>query len=354
MRPLGEIWLYVADSSCRRYSPLYDEICRVVATSDDVLDLVSRAPDYGHNPLLLLAGVHDLILGGADHPLADVYAGRSGEPPGPLFVDFCLGHSDELIECLSTRHVNTNEVGRSAILGPALTTVAARFGEPIAHLDVGCSAGLNLLADRYRLDYGPAGGTGSPDASVRIDCEVIGGAPPIAPSLPKVVARVGLDRDLVDLDDDRQVRWQLACVWPDTGRLQRTRAALEVARAASLTLIEGDAVRDVASSISSLPPDGIAVVTTTFVVGYLSKEERRELRSVLERASRARPIVWISADAPGVVAGIPVGHEVRDADGVESSVLGLVTFTESTAVEELLAYVHPHGSTIDWRAAATS
>lgn len=55
---------------------------------------------------------------------ADVYAGRSSADPGPLFIDLCLERRDELHELLATRQVNTNEVGRSAILGPALTTVA--------------------------------------------------------------------------------------------------------------------------------------------------------------------------------------------------------------------------------------
>ncbi|HEY6414711.1 MAG TPA: DUF2332 domain-containing protein, partial [Acidimicrobiales bacterium] len=189
---LAAIWMYVADSSCRGYSPLYDRICRTVAESDPVLELVTEAPPEGHNPVLLLAAVHHLVLGGLEHPLAAVYAGESDADPGPLFVDLCLRERDALLPLLVTRHVNTNEVGRSGALGPALTVVAARLGRPLAHLDVGCSAGLNLLCDRYLLDYGPAGRTGPADARVRIDCRVAGGSPPIAPLLPTIVARVGL------------------------------------------------------------------------------------------------------------------------------------------------------------------
>src|SRR4051794_17942908 len=87
MRDLAAIWVYVADISCRGYSPLYDRICRIVAESDDVLDLVSQAPRRAHNPVLLLAAVHYLLLGGLDHPLAAVYAGESDADPGPLFID---------------------------------------------------------------------------------------------------------------------------------------------------------------------------------------------------------------------------------------------------------------------------
>lgn len=353
MRDLAAIWLYVADSSCRRYSPLYDRICRTVAESDEVLDLVSQAPPRGHNPVLLLAAVHYLLLGGLDHALAAVYAGESHADPGPLFVDLCLHHGDALLELLASEQVNTNEVGRSAVLGPALTTVASRQAAPLGHLDVGCSAGLNLLCDRYRLNYGRAGATGPVDAPVEIRCDVVGGSPPIAPVLPTITARIGLDRAPLDVHDPQQSRWQLACVWPDTGRLTRTRLALEEARRTPLTLVRGDAVEDVGDLIASLPLYATAVVTTTWVVAYLSPEQRTGFRDALAAASESRPVAWISAEGHGVVDLIPSDGTPSDENGVEWSVLGLVTFREGHTDPELLGYVHPHGNGLDWRAGST-
>ena len=346
---LAGIWIYVADSSCRGYSPLYDRICRVVAESDAVLSMVREAPPVGHNPVLLLAAVHDLLLGGLGHPLAAVYAGESDADPGPLFVDLCLQQRDALLHLLATRHVNTNEVGRSAVLGPALTTVAARLGEPLGHLDVGCSAGLNLLCDRYLLDYGSAGTTGPTEAPVRIECRVTGGLPPIAPHLPPVVARVGLDRSPVDVTDDDEARWQLACVWPDTGRLPRTRLALEEARRAPPTLVRADAVDGVAPAIAGLPADAVAVVTTTQVVAYLSPAQRAGFGDALAAASHDRPVAWISAEVQDVVDVVPGGAAPTDDEGVEASVLGLAVFRDGAVDAELLGYAHPHGSWIDWR-----
>ena len=205
MRDLAAIWLYIANTSCRGYSPLYDRICRTVADSEEVLDLVSEAPRHGHNPVLLLAALHYLLLGGLDHPLAAVYAGESDADPGPLFVDLCLGRREAVLHLLATEQVNTNEVGRSAIIEPALTAAASRLGTPIGHIDVGCSGGLNLLCDRYRLDYGPAGATGPVDAAVQIRCEVVNGSPPIAPTLPTIAERVGLDRAPLDVHDPQLV-----------------------------------------------------------------------------------------------------------------------------------------------------
>ena len=61
-------------------------------------------------------------------------------------------------------------------------------------------------------------------------------------------------------------------------------------------------------------------------------------------------MAWISAEGHGVVDLIPsdgcsVGRERRRVE-----VLGLVTFREGHADPELLGYVHPHGSGLDWRA----
>jgi hypothetical protein len=44
VRDLAAIRIYIADSACRGCSPLYDRICRTVAESDAVLDLVEVAP----------------------------------------------------------------------------------------------------------------------------------------------------------------------------------------------------------------------------------------------------------------------------------------------------------------------
>jgi hypothetical protein len=349
MRDLAAIWLYIADTSCRGYSPLYDRICRTVAESDEVLDLVSEAPRHGHNPVLLLAAVHYLLLGGLDHPLAAVYSGESDADPGPLFVDLCLSQRDAIVGLLASEQVNTNEVGRSAIIGPALTAAAARMGAPLGHIDVGCSGGLNLLCDRYRLDYGTAGTTGPVDAAVQIRCEIVNGSPPIAPVLPTIAARLGLDRAPLDVHDPQQSRWQLACVWPDTGRLARTRLALEEARRTPLTLVRGDAVEEVGNLIAGLPNDVAAVVTTTWVVAYFSSALRTGFRDALAKAAESRPVAWISAEGQGVVDVIPSDAAPKDANGVEWSVLGLVTFRDGRADAELLGYVHPHGSGLDWR-----
>ena len=236
--------------------------------------------------MLLLAAVHYLLLGGLDHPLAAVYAGESDADPGPLFVDLCLHHRDALLELLATEQVNTNEVGRSAVIGPRSPPWPRGWVRRSAHLDVGCSAGLNLLGDRYRLDYGPAGATGPPDAPVKIRCEVVGGSPPIAPALPAIAARIGLDRAPLDVHDPEQVAVaaRLRVARHGTARRGPGSRSRRLG-AAPLELVRGDAVEDVGDLIAGLPIDATAVVTTTWVVGYFSPEQRAGFRDALAAAS---------------------------------------------------------------------
>ena len=187
---------------------------------------------------------------------------------------------------------------------------------------------------------------------MEIRCDVVGGSPPIAPSLPTIAARVGLDRAPLDVTIQTQSRWQLACVWPDTGRLPRTRLALEEARRTPLELVRGDAVEDVGDLIASLPTDATAVVTTTWVVAYFSPEQRtgfpRRAGGGLGVSARG-----VDQRASGHGRGRPdpqptVPRRTRTASsGVSSASSPSETAMPNPSCS---ATCHPHGSGLDWRA----
>jgi hypothetical protein len=313
-----------------------------------VLALVQEAPPPAHQPNVLLGVVHYLLLGGLDHPLAAVYAGESDADPGPLFVDVCLTHRAEVLELMETRRTQTNECGRSAVIGPALTWVAQQYGAPLALLDVGASAGLNLACDRYRLDYGEHGATGPRNAPVQIACKVRGGVPPIAPALPEITARLGLDRSPIDLTDAKDARWMLACIWPDTGRLERTSAAIREAQLRPPTIRTGDMVDDLRAAINELPADALACVTTTWALAYLQRAGREQFAAQLGAAGRVRPVVWISGETPGIVGPLADRKPPPDLDDIEPSLLGAIRYDGDTQDATALAWVHPHGAAIDW------
>ena len=346
---LGRLWEWFALHQFRGYSPLYERIASAVAHDEVVLDLVRAAPPEAHLPPALLGAAQFLLLDGLDHPLVDVYAGRSSVDPVPLFFDLCRTHRSELASLLAFRRVQTNECGRSALIGPGLTWLAPRLEGPFALVDVGASAGLNLLCDRYRLDYGDHGATGPPGSPVVVGCEVRGGDPPIAERLPTMTSRVGIDQAPVDLGDPDDARWLLACVWPGTDRFDRTAASIRLAREHLPTVLAGDANQLLPLVLDELDEGTAVVVVTTWAFAYFSLDQRRAFADVLADASRRRPVAWLSAEGAGTVAQLG-DATLADPDGSQAHVLGAALFDRGRSRFHLLATVQQHGGWIDWQA----
>ncbi|HWE67467.1 MAG TPA: DUF2332 domain-containing protein, partial [Acidimicrobiales bacterium] len=295
--PLADQFRQFAAAVERDGAVTYAAICRGVAEDPELLALMEQAPLAQRRPNLLLAAVHFLLLGGVAHPLAAHYdtvrlvtgTTRAPPPPGadPVaelvadFRDFCLTKRAELLPLIAVRSTQTNEVGRCAALLPALCAIAASYGEsqPISLLDLGTSAGLNLLFDRYAYTYRQradgavleAGADGSP---VRLDCTVRGelaALPPLRP--PPVAARAGLDRQPIDPDSEDAARWLLACQWPDNlPRFIRLRAALAIARTTTgrPAIFEGDLVDDLDAVAATIDDSRPLVVFHSWVAAYLS------------------------------------------------------------------------------------
>ena len=341
-KTLADYWRFFAETECKGYSPLYEAITTACANSDDVMEFVSSLPSHSHQPNLLLAAMHERVLLGLEPELSVLYADNQVRGVGVVFVEAVLKARDRLQPILSTRFTQTNEIGRVAIIAPALAAISNR--DNFTLIDVGTSAGLTLRLDDCFVDYGSHGSLGPRDSKVRVKSDVLSGNPP-RQSMP-IGRRIGIDRNILNPANEDDARWLLACVWPDTGRLDRTRAAIELAASRPSELIEGDALESLSEVLSSV--HGPVVVTTTWVVAYMDIEYRARLSADLMAASQQRDIYWISAEAPGVVSHLP---EVLppEIDGPVPSVVGLVTFTKGEIAESrVLAHAHSHGSWIWW------
>jgi hypothetical protein len=345
----AHMWAWFA-THCHDTSPLYERICLAVAGDRALLEYLRTVPPSGQLPPALLAAVHYLVLEGADPALAAIYAGEAHEDPGPLFLDFWRGHRDAVDHILATRHIQTNDCGRSALIAPALTWLASQVDGELALVDVGASAGLNLRCDRYRIDYGSSGATGPADSPVRIDCQIVGGRPPIAPRLPPIVSRIGIDRSPVDLDDPDDVRWLLACVWPDSGRMERTAASIRLAQTDRPHVLAADANEALPGVLAGLAEGAVATIVTTWAFAYLSMEDRQEFMGHLAAASHQRDVAWLSAEGTGTVEPLDA-EAATHPDRAGSDVLGAVLFREGVRQARLLGFVQGHGGWIDWRAA---
>lgn len=116
-------------------SPLYQRCARAVAGDRQVLDLLAAMPELKRQPNLLFGAVRYLY----DSP------GDAGE-----FIELVHAHSAQVTGVMMERSTQTNEPARCATLLPVL----ARLPQPLALLEVGASAGLCLLPDRYAYDFG--------------------------------------------------------------------------------------------------------------------------------------------------------------------------------------------------------
>lgn len=355
---LSGIWKWFAEREFGTYSPLYASIARTVADDKELLRLVLDAPAAAHQPNVLLAAVHYLLLSGSPHPLAALYAAGPGAnldetEPGQLFRDFCLTNREAILDLMAVRRTQTNEVGRSSVLAVGLSAAAEVIGEPMALLDAGSSAGLNLLLDRYLLDYGEHGTVGPMDSPVRVECEVRGDVNLVPERLPALGPRLGLDRSPPDVTDPDDARWLLACVWPDTYRLPRAAAALEMARQEPPAIETGDMVEDLGRALGLLGHGPVAVVTS-WSYSYLSPGDQQAFVEILAEEGRRRPVAWVSCDGHGVVGAFDAPDTSSLAAGeLSPSVLGLAVYDAAggsggsgRSEARPLALVQPHGAWI--------
>jgi hypothetical protein len=374
-QPLPDQFRHFAQGATRDGATTYEAISRFVADDPELLAMIAEAPLAQRRPNLLLAAVHYLLLGGADHPLADHYdtvravLGRAGDPETHRrevtldFKDFCLEHRAALLDLIAVRSTQTNEVGRSAALLPALSVVAATYpeGQPLSLLDLGSSAGLNLLFDsyayRYRqrsdetvLEAGPA------ESQVHLECVVrspLGDLPDL--TLPTLAERAGIDAHPIDPTSEDGARWLLACLWPDNlVRFDRLRGALAIARTTAHPPVihQGDIIDALPAVAAGLASDVPLVVFHSWVAAYLTPQRQGELVEAVRQLSRARPVHYLYMETPGETPGLPTPPS-PSAHPTSGLATALVHLDAEGSAPVRLADVHHHGKWLQWWATPT-
>src|SRR5260370_17991498 len=107
------------------------------------------------------------------------------------------------------RRTQTNEPARCATLLPALAALPG----PLALIEVGASAGLTLLFDRYSYDYDGHRIAGCDPDAPTLRCAVRGPVP-LPARVPDIAWRAGLDLNPLDVTCEDDVRCLSCLVWP--------------------------------------------------------------------------------------------------------------------------------------------
>jgi hypothetical protein len=314
---VAETYLGFADEAAGE-SPCFEAWARSVADDADVIAWLQELPPLKRQPNLVFAA-----------------ARWHGVPaPGPYdgLRKALLEDTGPIRHTIMTLSTQTNEVGRLATLLPAF----AGFGDELALIEVGASAGLCLYPDRYDYlwdtDTGrrSLSGSGGPVLTARAD-----GPVPVPARHPEIVWRVGIDLNPLDVRDPDQMAWLTNLVWPEQdGRRERLRSAIAVAGAEPPRIVAGDLLHELPALLAEAP--GVPVVFHSAVAVYLDDAGRAELVDLMSGLVGRGACHWVSNEAPNVLPG------VRVPDPVEPARFLLC------ADGEPVAWTHGHGQSMRW------
>jgi hypothetical protein len=315
---LSERYNRFAAEEARGLSDTYEELASGIAESPEILGFIASLPADRQQPNLFLASVRHLL--GVPQHLEQLAEVVDREPR-------------RIRELMLARTTQTNEPARCAVLLPLL----ARLPQPLALIEVGASAGLCLLPDRYGYDYGtvrlePAAGGWTPPV---FPCQVKGNVP-IPTALPTVAWRAGLDLNPINLNLKEEVTWLETLVWPgQEARAARLRAAIEIARAHPPTVVRGNLLSNLEPLMASAPNDATLVIFHTAVLNYVSSQLERDQFARIMSESRS---IWISNESPRVFPKL--AEKAPPAPAAGRFLLAIN--------EQPVAWTGPHGQSIDW------
>lgn len=321
----------------------------VVAALGDILDHSTRTgarildwtgdPLVDALPLRIAGGLNALARSGKEERLTRYYNARDLEA-APVLKQMLSKWDDWLCPWLDGPP-QTNEVARSGALWPGMLEVARRFGPDMEWIEVGSSAGLNLIMDRFGYRLGDHL-SGDRLSAVQLSPAWTGASPEPVPV--NVCNRVGIDLNPLDVSDGVIVERMLAYIWPDQPeRLARAEAAIRVAQASPPPLVKGDATELLVPLLAEPQAQGrTRVIFHSIALQYFPAEARVKVRELIEaagaRADAARPLAWLSMEFPAKVTEARLALRCWPGDGAE----------------EILASVHPHGASVNWIASSAS
>jgi hypothetical protein len=297
-------------------SPSYERLANGIADSPAILGFLASLPPPRRQPNLLLAA-------------ARVIAQRV--PDLEALIELVENRAAELGAMMLAHTTQTNEPARCAVLLPTL----ASLPQPLAVIEVGASAGLCLLPDRYGYDYGQRQITASDRAAPVFRCAVVGAAP-LPDAVPRIIWRAGLDLNPLDVASPDDTAWLEALIWPEQNHRRRhLQQALAVAQRDPPRIVQGDLLVDFESLVAEAPAEATLVVFHTAVLAYVPTSDAR--RRFVETVRRSRA-TWISNEGPQVHPEIaaraaqpaPRGKFLLAVDGIPQ------------------AWTGPHGQSLDW------
>ncbi len=325
-------------------SPYTAALCRLLGERlDDRSGFGRRLVTWPGDPLAELpalracGALHALARSGREPALTAVY------PPAPFdrervwaaITTALARHDDELCQWLESAP-QTNEVARSAIVLGGALLATKRTGLPLALIEMGASAGLNLNFDRYRYDLGGGRTWGEPASELLITSEWRGNVPPLDTALT-VASRAGCDRNPLDPASSEDANRLVAYVWTDqVERLARLETALRLTAGSGIRLERADAADWVEQQMAKPAVAGICrFFFHTIVWQYLPAPTQERISTALNRAGAA------------ATPETPLVHFAVEGDGKSPHAIMTMTIWPGRRVTSV-GTANFHGRWVDW------
>lgn len=282
-------------------------------------------------PLRIAGGLHALVLTDRDPALVSAYPPNTADDKtlSAAILSALSTHHDFLLDWVQSPP-QTNEVRRSAAIIPAAHWLAARHPLPFITSELGASAGLNMMWDRYALNvndhtFGP------PDPVLTLTPDWTGPLP--SPAQITVANRRGVDLNPLDITDPDQTLRLFAYLWPDQPhRMALTRAAIA---AQTATIDRCDAIDWLETRLTQPYTDHLHLIYHTVAWQYFPAGVQKRGTALIEtagaRATETAPLAWFSMESDGDAKGAAL--TLRLWPGDHRIALGRADF---------------HGRRIDW------
>ncbi|WP_137752665.1 DUF2332 domain-containing protein [Sphingopyxis sp. L1A2A] len=286
-------------------------------------------------PLRAAGGIHALHLAGSAHELAPIYADADDINDAAIVAGVVSRHEAALLPWLDGPP-QTNEAGRSSNFIAAMLWLADKGLPPRFDCrEIGSSAGINLMIDRYHYDLGGVH-VGPRPGAMAFTPDWRGNHPP--QHAIEFASLKGCDVAPVDLSDPAQALRLKAYIWPEHHiRFQRMAAAIAAATEAPPQLIHANAADFVEAELARPQADATTrVLMHSIVWQYVPADQQARITAAMEaagaRATAERPLAWIALEANRTVHH----HEL------------VVRHWPGGAEPVKLGHAHAHGAWVEW------
>jgi hypothetical protein len=353
------------------YSHLYQCLFATVAdwleteSNDKVVQWLVEA-SFERSPLetslLLMAGMHREVLlnSPGTEELRTYYPSVGGTKPYTdedlprIFRHAVESKMNNLTSTLQNDTVQTNETGRGIIW--LFPTILTRWSS-IHLVDLGASAGLNLVADQRRFtlldqsrnDSVSLGLAKSPQFHVNCEPNMPHFWERTEPPIPSILSRNGCDLKPFTLKTESDRATLESFIWADqVERLHRLDEGIEaykmVATRMPITVWPVNLPDDLPGFLDSLPlkEDAPVVIYNTYMSSYL-RDQGKDMCVHIENwaVEQKHPVLWVQAEpARG-------GMEAKHGDHWCAWTVDLWE-PKKGRCHWHIAWVHPHGTRVKW------